>query len=202
MFALILIILSAQSIFLHPGTRASLSILAYLQFFLIGFLLADIFLVHWNETPSRDRAWDWVALLGWPLLFLILQSQLLTHWLFPAWILLLYCSAFRGNLANRFFSNRWITAIGGMCYSIYLLHYEVVSAVGRVVRRLGETAPYWIYLMLQFVLVGGAIVIVCGLFFVAIEKPCMQRDWPQRLWGYGQKHLLARWRVADAGAMD
>jgi len=200
--ALILIVLSAQSLFLHDSRRASLSILANLQYFLTGFLLADIFLVNWNETPARDRVWDWVALFGWPLLFVILQSQLLTHWLFPAWILLLYCSAFRGNLTNRLFSNRWITAIGGMCYSIYLLHYEVVSAVGRVFRRVGEAAPYWLYLMLQFVLVGGAIVAVCALFFVAIEKPCMQKDWPQRLWGYSQRRLFARWRVADTSAAD
>ncbi len=202
LIALILLILAAQSVFLDNSPRASLSILAYLQFFLTGLLLADVFLASWNETPARNRLWDGVALVGWPLLFLILHSPLLTHWLFPAWIFLLYCSAFRGNLANRFFSNRWITAIGGMCYSIYLLHYEVISAAGRIFRRLGETAPYGIYLMLQLVLVGGAIVIVCGVFFVTIEKPCMRKDWPQRLLEYSQTHIFARLRMADSSAAD
>ena len=154
MVILILAVLAAQALFLHHTPRASLSILAYVQFFLIGFLLADVFLANWDEAPQRNLAWDLVALAGWPLLFVILHSHILAHWLFPAWIFLLYCAAFRGTFFNRFFSNRWITAIGGMCYSIYLLHYEVISAVGRHTMRLGESAPCWLYLSLQLVLVG------------------------------------------------
>jgi len=199
---LILAALSGQSLFLHHTPRASLSILAYVQFFLIGFLLADVFLDSWGEVPRRNLAWDLVALVGWPLLFVILHSRVLTLWLFPGWIFLLYCAAFRGRFANRFFSNRWITAIGGMCYSIYLLHYEVISAVGRVTRRLGERAPYWIYLFVQFAIVGGAIVAICGAYFVIIEKPCMRRDWPQRLWNYGQRTVFARARLAGTSGKE
>lgn len=197
---LILAALSGQALFMHHTPRASLSILAYVQYFLVGFLLADVFLASWNEAPRRNLAWDFVALAGWPLLFVILHSPVLAHWLFPAWIFLLYFAAFRGRLVNRFFSNRWIVAVGGMCYSIYLLHYEVISAVGRLTRRLGEAAPYWIYLSLQLVLVGAAIVVICGAYFVAIEKPCMRRDWPQRLWGYGQRIVFARFRLAGTAA--
>ena len=197
---LILAALSGQALFLHHSPRTALSIVAYVQFFLVGFLLADVFLVTWGEVPRRNLAWDFIALAGCLLLFVILHSRVLAHWLFPAWILLLYFAAFRGRLVNRFFSNRWIVAIGGMCYSIYLLHYEVISAVGRLTRRLGETTPYWIYLSVQLVLVGAAIVVICGVYFVTIEKPCMRRDWPQRLWDYGQRIVFARFRLAGTTA--
>ncbi len=197
---LILAALSAQGIFLHHSPRAALSILAFVQFFLVGFLLADIFLASWNEFPPRNLAWDFVALAGWPLLFVILRSPVLTHWLFPAWVFLLYVAAFRGRLVNRLFCNRWIVAIGGMCYSIYLLHYEVISAVGRFTHRVGETAPYWMYLLLQLAPIGAAIVLLCGLYFVAIEKPCMRRDWPQRLWDYGQRTIVTKFRLAGSTA--
>jgi peptidoglycan/LPS O-acetylase OafA/YrhL len=193
---LILAALAGQALFLHDSPRASLSIFAYLQFFLVGFLLADVFLASWGEIPQRSLPWDLVALAGWPLLFVILRSHVLAQWLFPAWVFLLYFAAFRGRLINRFFSNRWIAAIGGMCYSIYLLHYEVISGVERLTTRLGETAPYWIYLSVQLVLVGAAIVVICGAYFVAIEKPCMRRDWPQRLWDYGQRIAFAKIRLA------
>lgn len=189
---LILAILSAQSAFLHQAPRASLSILAYLQFFLVGFLLADVFASDWGEAPHRNLAWDMVALVGWPLLFVILRSRLLAHWLFPAWVFILYCAAFRGVIVNRLLSNRWITAIGGMCYSIYLLHYDVISAVCRFTKGIGVEAPYWAYLLVQFLLVGFAIVTVCSLYFLVIEKPCMRRDWPQRLWSYGQRTVFAK----------
>ena len=199
---LILAALLGQALFMHHSPRAALSILAYVQFFLVGFLLADVFLADWGEVPRRNLVWDFVALAGWPLLFVILHSPVLAHWLFPAWIFLLYLAAFRGRLVNRFFSNRWIIAIGGMCYSIYLLHYEVISAVGRLTRRLGETAPYWIYLSVQLVLVGAAIVVICGAYFVAIEKPCMRRNWPQQLWGSGQRLVFAKLRLATTSTTE
>jgi len=181
MLGLIGVALALQSLFLHASPRAALSILGYVQFFLVGFLLVDIFLASWNESPRRDIYWDIAALAGWPALFVALQYRQLTHWAFPLLVLLLYVAAFRGRLMNWFLSNPWITAIGGMCYSIYLLHYEVISAVGRFTRRVSEGLPYWMHLSIQIVLVGAGVLVVCGLYFVLLEKPCMRRDWPQRL---------------------
>jgi peptidoglycan/LPS O-acetylase OafA/YrhL len=181
LIGLTLATLAAQTLFVPHHPRVQLSILAYLQFFLVGFLLADIFLTEWKNSPSRSLHWDVVALAGWPMLFVALQFKLLTHWMFPALLVVLYCAAFRGRWINRVFCNRWITAVGGMCYSIYLIHYEVISAVGRFTKSVGAHLPNPVYLTLQFALVGSAIVIICGLYFIVLEKPCMQRDWPRRL---------------------
>jgi peptidoglycan/LPS O-acetylase OafA/YrhL len=175
-------ILVAQTLYLPHHPRLSLSILAYLQFFLAGFLVSDIFLVDWQESPQRSVYWDLAALAGWPLMFAVLRSGTLSHWIFPYLLVFLYCAAFRGPWTNRLFSHPWITASGGMCYSIYLIHYEVISAVARFTKHISESAPYWIHLLIQFALVGSAVVLVCGLYFVLLEKPCMRRDWPQRLW--------------------
>ena len=182
MVGMILAVLAVQPLILPGHPRLALSILAYLQFFLIGFLLADIFLVDWNQSPSRSPYWDAIAMLGWPLLFVVLHSSRWGHWLFPFLIFVLYCAAFRGIIFNRLFINPWITAIGGMCYSIYLIHYEVISAVGRFTRDWTAGTSYWLHLSAQFLLVGGAVLVVCAAFFLLIEKPCMRPDWPQRLW--------------------
>lgn len=175
-------ILAAQALFLHGSPRTSLSILAYLQFFLVGFLIADVFIVDWMESPARNFSWDVIGFTAWPLMFFILHIPVLARWLFPPWIFFLFISAFRGRILNHIFVNRWITAIGGMCYSIYLIHYEVISAAGRFTKKLSEGLPYWLHLSIQTVLVGAAILLVCGTYFVLLEKPCMRRDWPQRLW--------------------
>ena len=193
----IIAILVAQTLFLSGSPRVSLSILAYLQFFLIGFLLADIFIMDWMEAPSRNFSWDIVGLAAWPLLLFILHKPLLTHWLFPAWVLILYAAAFRGRILNHIFVNRWITAIGGMCYSIYLIHYEVISAVGRFTKRVSEGVPYWLHLSIQTVLVGISVLLICGLYFVLLEKPCMRRDWPQRLWKSVQQILPSRQKALE-----
>src|SRR5439155_920254 len=167
---------------MHDHPRLALSILAYLQYFLAGFLLADIFLVDWKQSPRLSMHWDFAALAGWPVMFAVLRSATISHWIFPYLLLLLYCAAFRGIWTNRLFSHPWITAIGGMCYSIYLIHYEVISAVARFAKSVSEGAPYWIHLLVQFAAVGSAVVLICGLYFVVLEKPCMRRDWPRRLW--------------------
>ena len=194
--ALIVSILALQSLLLHDSPRASLSILGYLQFFLIGFLLADVFLSDWNEAPAKCRYWDVAAVIGWPLLFVILRFPQFAHWLFPGMILLLYCATFRGNMGNRIFVNPWITAIGGMCYSIYLLHYEVISAVARFTKRITEGVPYWLHLTIQFVLVGAAIILLCGIYFVLLEKPCMRRDWPNSTIASSRNSVISRRRRA------
>ena len=202
MVGLILLFLFIQTFFPPHNLRLSLSVLNYLQFFLTGFLLADVFLVEWHENPERRFYWDVIAIAGWPILFLSLRSSLLTHWLFPVLVFVLYCAAFRGPLVNRFFANRWTTAIGGMCYSIYLIHYEVISAIGRFTKRISEGVPYWIHLTVQSVVVGVGTVVICGIYFVLLEKPCMRPDWPQRLWRSLRRGTVSGERVAKAGVGD
>jgi peptidoglycan/LPS O-acetylase OafA/YrhL len=171
----------AQVLWVGNHARASLSILGYLQFFVIGFLLADIFLSDWRESPEPRRVWDLVALCGWPLVLTFLRFDWFAAWIFPFAILLLYCAVFKGRTARRVFANRWAVLIGGMCYSTYLIHYLVISAVGRFSKGIGAGQSYWIYLPLQALLVGVPIILICGLYFAILEKPCMRRDWPQRL---------------------
>jgi peptidoglycan/LPS O-acetylase OafA/YrhL len=128
-----------------------------LQFFLLGFLLADFFLIEWRLAPERALAWDIAALLGWPLLFYTLRFPGVAHWAFPVLLFLVYGAAFRGFVSNRIVSSPWITAIGGMCYSIYLIHYEVIPAIGRFTKSLGRSLPGPAYLLLQLVIVGFVI---------------------------------------------
>lgn len=175
--ALMLSATVAQRIWFAHNARASLSVLGYLQFFLAGFLLADIFLRDWQERPRASWYWDAVSVVGWPLMFVVFRSEAVTNWIFVWLVLLLYCAAFRGAIGQKVFSNAWITAAGGMCYSIYLIHYEVISAVGRYTDRIHVSGPAWVIFGAQLAMVGSAILVVCGFYFLILEKPCMRRDW-------------------------
>ena len=42
------------------------TVLHELQFFLVGFLLADVYLSDWDERPQGHWGWDLVSLAGWP----------------------------------------------------------------------------------------------------------------------------------------
>jgi peptidoglycan/LPS O-acetylase OafA/YrhL len=182
-------------LFIAPGDRAYLSILRFTHFFLVGFLLADVYLMDWKRERSRvgggirrSWAWDCVSIICWPLLFFFwsagskARDPMLVTLLAPWVVLALYCAAFRGRITNAFFTTGAVTVIGGMCYSIYLLHNPALALILDVTRFLPALPWYGANLLLQTAIAGPLLLIPCGAYFLLIEKPCMRRDWPRRLW--------------------
>jgi peptidoglycan/LPS O-acetylase OafA/YrhL len=176
--------------------RAYWSLLRFLHLFLLGFLLADIYLVDWRRAPTRSFRWDVISLLGWPALFLLWhladgetawggalqgRASAASTFLFPPAVLLLYVAVFRGRLTNALITNPWLTAIGGMCYTIYLFHNPLLGVLLGATRHLPATGWYALDVLVQALIAGPALLIPCALYFLAIEKPCMRRDWPARL---------------------
>lgn len=190
--ALVGIILLAgftQKLYWQGPPRLKLTILFAIQFFLTGFLLADIYLVDWKRLPSH-WGWDLVSIVSWPLLFLAGDYQL---WLYlPLLTLAVYVAAFKGWVFNRLFTHKIITSIGGMCYTIYLFHYQLIRPVLDLTKQLRIGHGFDAYFVLQFLLYAPILLLVSGLYFVLVERPCMARDWPRRLFDRLAGRLLLR----------
>jgi peptidoglycan/LPS O-acetylase OafA/YrhL len=163
------------------------TIAGQLQFFLAGFLLADVYLVNWSEQPKSHWSWDLLSILGWPFVFLFSSS--VAKLAFPFILVVLYCCAFRGTFFRMFFRNPLITTIGGMCYTIYLFHHLVIICVGRFVSSFNLSANPVIYFLTQVVLVIPVVMFVSAAYFILVERPCMAKDWPQKL----RSVLRRRW---------
>ena len=159
-------------------TRSETSVLYYLPFFMAGFLLCDLYVTRRDWKPSWT--WDLVAVCGWPLVWYMGPQA--SHIVLPFVIVLLYLAAFRGRLCSDLFSQRIITDIGGLCYSLYLFHFLIISAVTRVSKPLHIGQDFWAYYLLQSVLVLPVVLLLCGIFFLLVERPCMDRDWPRKFW--------------------
>ena len=157
------------------------TLLGFGQYFLAGFLLVDLYLAARTSLP--DWRWDLVSLAGWgAFLALLLRDPAWFAWTAPFLLVLLYFAIFRGVRVRNFFCNPWISTIGGMCYSIYLLHNYEIAALGQWTERWFAGASFSTRLMLQLALMGPVILVLCGTYFVLIEKPCMRVDWLPRLW--------------------
>jgi peptidoglycan/LPS O-acetylase OafA/YrhL len=157
-----------QAIFPGP-LRWQMTIGYFLEFFLAGFLLADLYL---TAAPiKRSWGWDAVSVACWPLVFLI--SDFAVQWTLPALTVLLYWAGFQGRLVNAFFRNPAVVCIGGACYSIYLLHFPVIAQA----TRFAGHQHAWLMWSYSFALIA----LICGAFFLLIEKPCMDPKWPQKL---------------------
>ncbi len=168
-------------VLLAPAPWVPLSVIGFLQFFLTGFLLADVYVTDWKSAPARTRTWDLVTLAGWPVLVTLWMRESPNPVAFITLAFLLFCAAFRGSLTSRALGTPAIATIGGMCYTIYLLHFPLISIIGRHTLAIGSARAQWVHLLLQTAIIVPPVLVVCLVYFSLIERPCMERDWPQRL---------------------
>ena len=142
-----------------------------MQFFLVGFLFADVYVNDWHQQPSKHAAWDAVFVASAATFLVAGQAS----WFFnvlPVIGFLTFCAAFRGPVFSRFLANMYVATIGGMAYSIYLLHFPLMALLAR-------HTPLNIAIF-SLILIGASL--LAGLaFFVLIERPCMEPDWPSRV---------------------
>lgn len=173
---------AALHTFVFADPRLALSLPGNLAYFAMGFFLTDLYLCSWRSRPQPHWAWDAVSLVGWPALFLLTGDAI--EFALPFLAFALCVATFRGKLFRKLLTLDWITIIGGMCYTIYLFHYQVIAAAFFVTRRLVPRTTPGAYLAAQLVLLLPCVLAVSAVWFMLIERPCMKRDWPRRLWAY------------------
>ncbi len=170
---------AVQMMFWSAGGRIKLTILYAAQFFLTGLLLADLYLVDWNERPSAHWAWDLGSLVCWPLIF---APPDLAVWLgLPFLMMAAFAGAFRGIAFRRIFRARGVTTIGGMCYTIYLFHYQLIPPVARLAGFAAYGRSFDARFVSLFLMYAPILLGVSLSYYVLIERPCMAKDWPRRL---------------------
>ena len=105
-----------------------LSLIGHIHLFLAGFLMVDIYLNEWKDGVRKHEIFNYVAILSYAsaTYFWSWEHQYENRLLFLISIFFLVYSVFRSTWLNRFFTLPWITAIGGMCYSIYLIHLRSI----------------------------------------------------------------------------
>ena len=166
---------------LKEANRGLLSIFGYGQFFAAGFMLADFYLVSPVRIGKPALYWDIVSFIGWPMFILSLQSEKALFWTQPLFIFTLYLAVFRGAWLKKALSNPLVTSIGGMCYSIYLIHFVVIGSVWKLTGNFRAGNTFSSNFLLQSLLMLPAILLICTGFYLLIEKPCMHTAWPALL---------------------
>ncbi len=155
------------------------SLLGNLQFFLAGFLLADLHLTNQLATETRQYKWDFLFLIACATVVILHQEPVLP--LILPWLIFACCTAaFRGVVCSNVLTNPWVTTIGGMCYTIYLYHSPIISAVIRLTARL-RTEMLGLDLLVQLLIITPVILAVSSILFVLFERPFMRRNWPTEL---------------------
>jgi peptidoglycan/LPS O-acetylase OafA/YrhL len=149
-------------------------------YFLSGMLLADLYCGKW-KLFNHSKITLWTGVLIFVGIHFVFSVQ--SVWLFLLKLLLLnvfFYIAITNTALRKIMSIRWISIIGGMCYSIYLLHLMVMSAVSKLLSNYfieNKLIGFFIY----GICLLAAVLSVSILFYKLIEQPCMKRNWYKEL---------------------
>jgi peptidoglycan/LPS O-acetylase OafA/YrhL len=185
--------LSSQ-LLLSASPVARLSILGYIDYFLAGLLLADIYVLSWKGRVKASMAADLIgiavaagllaALWASPKMAMNARNQPGIHWsvLAPFLVFLFYACVFRGRSLNALITNRWVVVTGGMCYSFYLYHQFVISAMFSkgTMRFYNPRMPYSVNFLVQCALILPVVSMVCVFFYLFFEQPFMRKGLQRR----------------------
>lgn len=165
----------------HP--HLAWSLLAYFPYFLMGIAAYEI-LRRKRDTRLGRRTMDLlglVSLIGLPCCNLV-RAEELTGVLDCLCVFGILLGVLGGQALKRVFSCQWVALIGGMCYSIYLLHLPVLEVLASHTAKFGLFLPYSCYFLLQGIVLVPCVVALAFLFYLTVERPCMDKMWPQRFY--------------------
>ncbi len=159
-----------------------MTILGQMQHFLIGFLAVDFYLFDWRHS---DRKSSWLDILAIVALFVMAYTWTTEYWknlVFSTALFCIFIAAFQGNYFRRFIRISWVAIIGGMCYTIYLIHLPLLELLILGTKHITLTNYYIVNLLLQMVIVVPLIIVFSAIAFYWLEKPFMKKDWHLQLW--------------------
>ena len=174
----------------HVAPVQTITLYTHLQYFLLGLLLADFYICKERITKVNNILFStFTGLISLPvILFIDQQKSVVNSWIFLVAIFHFYHLVLFNPTWKKAFGIPLMAVIGGMCYSIYLWHFAIISIAGRFLIHYNITDNYLSNLLLFSLSLFVPILICSAFFFYVIEKPCMSKDW--------YKGLLTRARLA------
>lgn len=153
------------------------TLFSFFHFFMAGILLADLY-SHEGFQIFTLRKFNFIAWLTclFVLFWLGYKDSLIISIVYPFILMTFFILSFQHGFVKRIINFKFIYLIGGMCYSIYLLHYPLISFITPIIMAFFGSESH-LCLTLVFIMVIIIILGIASLFFILVEKPAMYKDW-------------------------
>jgi peptidoglycan/LPS O-acetylase OafA/YrhL len=167
-------------------TLPFLSIVRYFHYFLVGFLVADLYVSKSTIFP-KTRLDALFGFFFFVFIWVFETEDFTSHMAKSAWEVIQLVSIFFlfyyviFHKALTFLSYPFITNIGGMCYSIYMLHSPIIYVFGKYIVKFNFSKYAVLNFSIYLILLLTVILVISAIFFQLIERPCMERDWHKKL---------------------
>ena len=199
--SIISIIMVAIILVQHMYPLPFRSIYDSLQHFLVGILIADLYVSGFAIEFFKKK---WMAIVAL-VLFLTefympipravagkhhhpMGTDVLLAIAFPFLTGILYYIILRNDICKKVLSYKFVPLIGGMCYTTYLIHYTIISMFGRFTINLHLTNYYLPNLFLQFFLVSIPILLISSVYYLYVERPFMSNKLVDKLMNRKKKY--------------
>jgi peptidoglycan/LPS O-acetylase OafA/YrhL len=156
------------------------SIPSFFVNFAMGIIACWVYLENFNWIKRKSYFYDVVGFLSMFGLFYFYkpQHEIVNIILFNISLILVLLTSFKSQLFNWIYTRKIIYTIGGMCYSIYLLHYaffhlSVIFTKSIWINSLGYKGNLFLQLALNLPLVF----LISSIFFILFERPFMDKNW-------------------------
>ena len=161
------------------------SIYGFIQYFMSGILLCDFFVSNTLQKIFNNKMMVVSAFICFAVIIYLPINDpsyspefvFLSRIALPFFIGLFYYIIMKNDAVRKMFSYKFIPIIGGMCYSIYLLHYTIISIFGRITINWHFTHSYLLNLCLQTTLLLIPVLILSSIFYYYVERPFMSNKW-------------------------
>lgn len=151
-----------------------------LGWFLTGMLLCDMY-VNKISLPGKEIYWFSAGVF-----ILLFSPFFLTLYVFVPFLVklillgILFYIGITNERMKRMLSIQWITIIGGMCYSIYLLQFIIMSGSLPFLSKL-KFANHWVGFPAYSAAIVILVLFLSAIFYRLIEQPCMRKGWYMRV---------------------
>lgn len=145
-----------------------------LCFFMAGYLLSEVYIYRWKRLQKRSIIWDLAGLTA--TVAMVMTIKFAPHAVTLAGIPFLFLAAFEGKYSNRFFTLPWITAIGGMCYTIYLYHALLLRVLLALIPGFQADENYAIGFIWRACVALPIMYALCAYLYLWFEQPFMRKD--------------------------
>lgn len=138
----------------------------FMKFFVAGIFAAD---VYKNYKFKSHWLWD----LGF-VLALIAFYWREYNWLMSISLFVIILSSFHTVYLRKFLTNRLVTVIGGMCYTLYLLHYPLYHLMMMLVsEKLTFFESFEANYLFHMIVLLPISILLMSIYFLLVEKPFM-----------------------------
>jgi peptidoglycan/LPS O-acetylase OafA/YrhL len=182
---LVLIAVTSFSPFAH--TRLHFTLLNHIQYFLAGFLLADLYLQYIAGRSKQSAVYDVAGFVIMFLIALVAQDKEVLATCLPFLGLAFFYAVFKSRLLNRVLTNKVLCIIGGMCYTIYLFHYPFICFITNRLMPLPIGDGYSLRILVHSLFIIPMLLVLCLMLYVLVERPCMDKRWPLKLYRWMTK---------------